>query len=64
MGDVGFFVSQSHRSDEAFHLDRLSCKAFANKGGFCHHALPRFALTLASLDDLEHLIFSNTPDLG
>lgn len=64
MSNVGFFVSQRHRSDEPFHLDGLSRKTFADKGGFCHHPLPRFALTLAGFDDLEHLILGDTPDFG
>lgn len=64
MGYVGFFVAQCHGTDETFHFYWFSCKAFADKGSFSEHALPRLALALARLDNLEHLVLCDTPDFG
>lgn len=36
----------------------------SDKGGLGDHALPALALRLARLDDLEHLVLCDTPDLG
>lgn len=64
MRHVGLLVSQSHRPDEPLHLHGLSGESLSNKGGLVDHSLPRLALLRSSLDDLEHLLFGNSPDLG
>lgn len=45
-------------------LDRLSSEAFANKRGLVDHALPALVLVFAGLDNLEHLLLGDAPDLG
>jgi hypothetical protein len=64
MRNVGFSVAQSHGPNETLQLDWFPRKSFTNKGGLGDHAFPGFALTLAGLDDLEHLIFGNAADFG
>jgi hypothetical protein len=64
MRHVGLFVSQSHGPDEPFHLYRLSSESLSDKGGLVDHPLPTLGLLRTCLDDLEHLLFGDPPDLG
>lgn len=45
-------------------FNRLSSETFTNKGGLVDHTFPTLRLALSGLDDLEHLFFGDTPDLG
>lgn len=64
MRHVGFFVSQSHRSNEPLHLHGLSSESLSDKRGLVDHSLPTLALLRTGLDDLEHLLLGNPSNLG
>lgn len=64
MCNIRLFVSQTHRSDESFVLDRSTSEVWAHERRFGNHPLPALLRRFfASLYDLEHLLFTNTADL-
>ena len=65
MCDVGLLVTETHGSDEALVLGVASSEVGSDKGRLGDHALPGLFLDLLSgLDNLEHLLFTDTSDLG
>lgn len=64
MRDVCLFVPQRHRSDEPLHLNRLPGEALSNERSLGDHPLPRLGLGLSRLEHLEHLVLSDSSDLG
>jgi hypothetical protein len=64
MRDVGLLVTQSHRSDEPLHLHGLSGETLSDKRGLVDHPLPALRFFRSGLDDLEHLLLGDSPNLG
>lgn len=63
--DVCLFVSQTHGPDEPLVLDGASGEIGTDESGLGDHSLPALLGSLLSgLDDLEHLLLGDTPDLG
>lgn len=62
MCDIGFLIPKSHGPNKPLHLDGLAREALSDKGGFRDHPLPRLRLGFSGLEDLEHLVFSDTAD--
>lgn len=64
MCDVGFLVTQGHRSYESLHFDGFASETFPDEGGLCDHAFPRLFLALAGPHNLEYFVFCNATDFG
>jgi hypothetical protein len=62
--NVSLLVSHGHRPNESFHLHRLSRESLSNESGLVDHSLPTLGLLRSGLDDLEHLLFGNSSNLG
>lgn len=63
--DIGLLVTQTHRPDETLVLDRSPGEVATDKCGLGDHPLPRLLVRLlARVDDLEHLLLTDTLHLG
>lgn len=64
MSDVALLVTETHRTNESLVLDWATCEIWSDEGWLGDHALPSLLRSLLSgLDNLEHLILSDTADL-
>lgn len=63
VSNVGLLKAQAHRANKALIFGGLSGEALANIGDLGNHAFPLLFLTLARLNNLEHLVLGNGPDL-
>ena len=54
MGDVRLLEAHRHWPDEALVLWHFSREISRHEAHFCHHALPRLLLPLATLQHFEH----------
>lgn len=62
---MSLLVPQTHGSNKPLELWCSACKVRSDESGLRDDPLPRLLGRLLSrLDDLEHLLLSNTPDLG
>lgn len=65
MRNIGLLVTQTHGTDETLKLGVATGEVGSDKGRFRNHALPSLLVCLLTgLDDLEHLLFADTADLG
>lgn len=65
LSDIGLLVTQTHGSDESLELDRATSEVVTDEGRLGDHALPRLLVGfLSGVDDLEHLLLTDTLNLG
>lgn len=63
--DVGLLVTQTHGTNESLVLDGATGEVVTNESRLSDHTLPGLLVSLLSgVDDLEHLLFTDTLNLG
>lgn len=65
LSDIGLLVTQTHGTDETLVLDGATSEVTTDESGLGDHALPGLLVSLLSgVDNLEHLLLTDTLDLG